>query len=377
MIRFALTACLALAFLPLSAPGASRHNRDAQSLARQLAPIAPATKADSGAVAELGKRMAGILQALERSYRTSGPAPESLLAKAFDFREDVGPWEELMLSNSILSAWREANALGLFDENGNFQATVSRGRGVGDRMLFELIVPAAAYPPASNQLANLRLVREAERRDSDEGTGPRELAYLSQLRKLVDERADFAAAAKRARRKVNDLGRTEEEERRLWDERMAEAGEAAKRPPRVQVSGNLEATPAHMTGQRWRVGCEVRNFSSHPTGVTVTTWLIGCTDKKRDHYVMAKDERFVRLVPGQVTGYDVYTRAEGAYKKAADDHDGLSKAERSRSRVRYRGYVIRVSHETGPITFAGSDQTLAAYADPDGLETRVEALPAF
>jgi hypothetical protein len=376
LATFALASVLLLPASPTQSAG-SRYDKNAQALARALAPSGPAKSYNPQSVGGLGKRMIGIIQVLEKSYRTSGPPPESLLSKAFSFSENTGKWEELLLTNSLLNAWREASAMGLFDEHGNFRTEISKGRGVGDRVLFELIIPGDAYPPGSNQLANLRLVREDQKRDPKAPLSLREQATLDQLKKMVDEKSDLAERAKWENRKANKFGQTKEEEEKIWKERAKEAGDKVKELPNIRITGNLEATPAHMTQHRWRIGCEIINQSPHPTQVKLEIWLLGYTDKKRDHYVMAKSVHDLKLVASQVQVFDVFTKAKNSYKNKADDHDGLTKEERKRSRVRYRGYVMKVTHEKGVPAWTGSDQALTSYADPSNTESKLGSLPVF
>ena len=367
----------ALLILPPDLDAASRYNKSAQSLARTLGSSSPAKKNDQGAIGGLGKKMISVIELLERSYRTSGPTPESLISKALDFRPDMGRWEKLMLSNSVLTAWREANALGLFDKNGKFRTEVSQGRGIGDRVMFELIVSGENYPPASNQLANVRLVRESDKRTDPKAITPREQATREQLVKMIDEKGDLAERKKWENHKANQLGQTSNDHEQLWKAEVEAAGEEARAMPNIRVTGDTEATPSHATKGRWRVNFEVINNSTHPTEVKVEAWLVGHTWKKRDYYIMAKSEQVLKLRRNQAFDFDVFTKSEGSYKNRADDHDELSKAERRESKVRFRGYAIRVTHEKGIVTFTGNDQRLASFVDPSVDDRSIDSLPKF
>lgn len=383
MPRLRFLSHIPLIALLLAAPPAvygagSRLNKDAQALARHLAPT-PAAKSFKGDTAgALGKRMAPLLEILERSYRTNGPGPESLISKAYSFRDDLGRYEEVMLANALLSAWREANALGLFDESGRFRPEVAKGRGVGDKVLFELIVPGEAYPPGSNQLANLRLVRLDEKRKPDAELTLRESATLEQLRKMVEEKENLTAQKKWENPDpTNALGQTKEEHLYIWENEVARAGEAVKQLPTVRIRADIEATPSRMTEERWRLGCEVGNLSRHPTEVKLEVYLIGITDRKRDHYIMMKSEQSLKLRAGEMRNVDIFSRAKQSYKKPADDHDQVPKKERKYTKVRFRGYAVRVSHEKGLVTFVGSDQRIAGYVDPSVESLDIGKLPQF
>ncbi len=378
--------CAAIFFLPSARVSARpKINEDAKRLAKILAPTAPAKSAQKD-VGGLSSKMISIIEILEGSYRTNGPPPESLISKALEFREDMGRWESMMLTNSLLTNWREAQALGLFGENGKFSRRVEKGRGVGEPVSFEHIVPVESYPPASNQLANLQLVRKGEQREKDTPLTRREFSYKSQLEKMIEERREQSDQRAYAKKSVelpkqgptNALGQTKAEQERLWNDAVERAGkEASSQLPSIRIAGRMEATPAHMTQHRWRVRIHVENISSYPTEVSTQVWLLGNTYKKREQYVMAESTHPMKLRPGESRTLDLYTKSENSYKGKADDLDELSKEERKRSKVRYRGFSAVVKHEKGVATFAGSDQPLTNYVNPAEAPSPLGAMPRF
>ncbi|MCB1093525.1 MAG: hypothetical protein KDL87_18450, partial [Verrucomicrobiae bacterium] len=268
--------------------------------------------------------------------------------------------------------------MGLFNEYGTFSPIITKGRGVGDRCLFELIVPGDVFPEVSNQLANIRIVRADEKRGKDFQPGPRDIAFKEQLAKLLDEKKGLESLKKIAvGPKTNSVGQTEEQALALWEKDLEIAGEAAQALPSIRVAGDVAASPSHMTQQRWKVGCEVTNLSKFPTEVTLEIWLIGVTDKKRDHYVMERKTEVLKLRSNESRSFDFFTKAESSYKTKADDHDELSKADRAKSKVRFRGYVIQVTHEKGMAAFTGNDKLMTSYGDPDSEDSPLKRLPAF
>lgn len=367
-----------LAAGPLPAGAQSRINRSAQALARHLGATPPAKAANPQEIAALGRRMTAAIESLEASHRSNGPAPESLLENALDFREDMGDWERLLVMNAVLAAWREAHAMGAFDAKGKFTGRIARGRGAGEPCGYEWIVPGEALPAASNQLANLRLVAQAERRPAGAPLTPRDEAYRDQLSRLIAEKEGRAGLARVEKGpETNAVGQTAAEALARWEKDMAAAGADAQALPNIRLQGDVAATPSHMTKQRWRVACRVTNLSKHPTEVTVEVWLIGITDQKRDHYVMARSSKTLKLRSNESADLDFFSRAEGSYKGKADDHDQLTKPERARSKVRFRGYVARVTHAKGVAAFAGNDQMMTAYGDPGAADSPLSRLPAF
>lgn len=379
-MRFPASSLLLLLLLPIGpAAGAdSRINRSAQDLAKHLAPTPPAAKANPGDVNGLRQRMITIIEKLEASSRGNGPGPESLLAKAYEFRDDVAPIEQLLTTNAILNAWREAEARGLFNEIGKYYGTITKGRGTGGECTFELIVPAEAYPPASNQLANLRIVPAELRRTDPAKLNSREESYRGELQGLIAEKARSQEMHRQENPEpTNALGMTESEVLKRWEREVAAAGEAAKDVPNIRLAGGVAGTPSHPTGQRWRVTVEVINSSPHPTEITLEVYLVGHTWKKRDYYLMAKTSQPLKLVSSESRTLEFFTKPEGSYKKPADDHDGLSKAERGKSAVRYRGFVAVARHGEKVISFVGSDQRLAEFGNPESEDSPLGRLPSF
>lgn len=380
MNRLPAPPLIALLLLPCAAAPAadSRMNRSAQDLARHLAPVPPAVKANPGDLNVLRQRMITIIEKLEASSRGNGPGPESLLSKAYDFRDDIAPVEQLLTTNAILDAWREAEGRGLFNEIGKYYGTITKGRGEGRECLFELIVPAEAYPPASNQLANVRLVPVEFRRTDPAKLNSREESYRGELEGLIAEKVRSQAMHDQENPEAtNALGKTADEVAKRWERDMAAAGEAAKEAPNIRLMGRVTGTPSHSTGQRWRVTIEVANLSPHPTEIALDTHLVGHTWKKRDYYLMVRTSQTLKLIANETRSLEFFTKPEGDYKKPADDHDGLSKDERARSSVRYRGFVAVARHGDKAVSFTGTDQRLAEFGNPDSEDSPLGRLPTF
>jgi hypothetical protein len=369
--------CLLLG-VSLTAVADSQVNRAAQELAKHLAPTPPAAKVNPADFDKLRQRMIVLIEALETSSRTNGPGAGSLIVKAYDFRDDVSGVERLLTQNAVLNAWREANGRGLFNEIGKYTGDITKGRGVGGSCVFEFVVPGEVYPPASSQIANLRLVSADSRRAAGAPLNHREKAFHRELAEMIAEKARSADLARFENPpSANRLGMTEQESLDLWQKAMEEAGDAGKQKPNLIVRGKVNGTPSHMTAQRWRTVTEVVNNSSHPTEVTVDVYLIGYTWKKRDYYVMAKSTQLLKLRGSESRVLEVFTREEGSYKNKADDHDELSKAERQKSSVRYRGFVVIARHAEDVVAFVGSDQRLAEFGNPEAERSPLDGLPAF
>jgi len=355
-----------------------KMNRSAKALAKLLAPTpsSPGNKpADFGPVRQ---RMIVLIEAIEASNRTNGPGPESIISKAYDFRDDVGNIERLLSGNAILGVWREAHARGLFNDFGKFNGEITKGRGAGSACAFEPIIPAEVYPQASNQIANVRLVPEESKRNPESPLSQREEAYQAELVKMLAEKNRTAAVTRFENPPpTNALGVTRQESLALWQKAMDEAGEAGKRKPNIRLKGKVTGTPSHPTRQRWRVETEVINFSVHPTETIIEIYLIGYTQEKRDYYLMAKSSHTLKLRANESHHLEVFSKAESTYKKAADDRDGLSKGERAKSRVYFRGFVVMAKHGEDVVTYIGSDQRLTEFGNPKAEKSPLAGLPAF
>lgn len=379
VFRVAFAAVLSLASMPCSAVAAeSRINKDAQALAKILAPSPPAKAVKANDVAALRKRMISAIEFVEKQHRSNGPRPESLIENALDFREDMGDYERLLTFNSVISAWRVANGKGCFSEKGAFHERITRGRGVGDKCYFELAVPADRFPAASNQLANVRLVTEEKKRPKDAEPDSRETAFRAQLEKLIEEKTNLAAITKFEKgEKTNSLGQTEKEALLAWEKEVELAGDLDGQLPNIRLLGRISGTPSNLTKERWRVTAEVTNISSFPTEVTIDIYHIGITDRKRDHYLMSKTTETLKLRRSESRSIDAYTRAEKSYKGKADDHDEVPKKERRHTKVRSRGFVMVVRYGEKVVAFTGSDQRLASYGDPSADDSPLKLLPKF
>lgn len=356
----------------------SKINLSAQALEKLLAPTPAATKVDAADLGKLRARMIALIENLESSSRTNGPGPESLLSKAIDLRGDLAGVERLLTLNAVLDTWREANAMGLFNEIHKYTGDITKGRGTGQSCVFELIVPAETYPAASNQLANFRLVPEAEARAKDAPLSERELSYHQELVGMIAEKERTAELARFENPDpTNALGFTDKEALDRWEKAMSAAGDKGKQKPNIRLDCRIDGTPSHMTQQRWRTETKVLNFSAFPTEIAVEIFLIGYTDKKHDYYLMAKKSETLKLLPNESRIVELFTKAESSYKKAADTHDELTKAEIAESRVRCRGFVVIARHGDEVISFIGSDQRLLDFGNPASEDSPLSRLPAY
>ncbi len=357
-----------LAFVFSSASAFGKNNDYAKAVAKDLLKYKPVEKANQGDLNKLRGQLVKLISRMEESYRTSKPNPVSLLEKAHEFRDDIGPSEQLVSSTVILEAWKEARQLGAFSEEGRYIDHITKGPSSGKKPIFEYVVPPSHDPKYSAYLGNIRLVPPHRARKGEEPTHA-DLAYLNRLlsvereyqgmqkHKKFDEKGDS----------LNQFGRTEEEEKALFDAAVEEAGDAFHQKPGVRVLAKMGSTPAKHNDFTWRLDVEVTNLSRHPTEITVDSTMFGITWKERYYYKMKNDKRTFQLRRGQQEKFSITTNSEKSYKNAADDLDQLDKNERKRSRVIYRGFAVKVEHKTGKVNQTASDRHFDGYNDNGDL----------
>ncbi len=351
-------------------------NARARALARYLGPSPSSEKVNSGDIAKFKKRLIPILNLLEGTKRTNGPSPKDLLVKAYTFRKDVGAHEASITSASLISNWELARAVGLFSE-GKYTDRIANGNDAGEKIQLEHIVLPEKLPHYSTHLANARLVEPSKKRKKDVEMSNRDAAYGNQLLAIGKEiKGNIGLRRLDKAPKLNSVGQTMKEAEKRYQQEVKIAGDAAKEMPGIHLEGKVMATPSHKSGERWRVEGSIGNISRIPTAVEFEWYIIGITDKKNQHYIMAKGKQPLKLRKGQEMVLDLYTKSKKSYKNQADDMDELSKKERKKSKVRFRGFVFRVNHEKGVAQIAATDRLLLGFLGEDASKG-ISSLPDF
>ena len=363
--RFAL--CTAIVVFSASALCLPNRAFGNDERARKLAPLlkaaprsAKGTKADIGAPKDVTIK---IIEQLHTSNRTSGPSAQSLIETAYRFRPDVAPLESLLTTATLVDNWREAEALGLFDDNNRFHPIITRGPDKGEPVAIEYIVLPEHMPEMSKHPANVRLVPPSRKRLGKGKTlTEREVAYRDQFTRMIEE------AIKRAERLIVEKGTnfgaaalTPEEEHERWLGSMRRFGEEAKETPNVTLRARTGATPAHANKYRWRIDVEVANITGHPSEVQLQYWLVGISDKKNRHYAMKKATLKVELLPNQVKQLTLWTGPKSSYGKKAGAMDGDGKYKGKNAKVIFRGYLLRAMHGKTEVATLAPDLNLRQY----------------
>lgn len=350
---------------------------EAKALSGQLRPQGLTPRADSDGLNKVRGQVARILSAMEESEVNAGPGGQELLNTAYSmFRPDVGPVHRMAAVGALVAMWNEARSLGAFDERHQFTGKITQGAYAGQDVVFEHIVPLSLAPAFSKDVANVRIVSPGKKRAEGAKPTPREEAYVTTLKAVEREIAGMKSQAKIENGpKTNAVGQTLAEAGALWKEAMKRDGELALQKPSIILKGARIATPSNRNGDRWVVQAEVTNLSKHATEIELQGFIFGTTDKFRQTYVMGERKQKLQLRSGEVVKVTFETPlGEGAYKGRADDYEQLSKDERQRSRVYYRGLAFRATHAKGVAATWASDNSLLGLMDVENSKD-LESLP--
>ncbi len=369
--RYLPRALVALAFstalLIIGAPGdiANAADEKARKLSGLLKAPPRSAKGSAKDIAAAEKTTIKVIEILQASNRTNGPSAESFINTAYSFRDEIGPTEKMVTAAAYLRNWRDAEALGLFDEYHRFQPVIQNGPDTGKNALVEYIVPPSDLPQMSKHPANLRIIGPSKKRpEGDIQLTARESAYRGQFEQMINETTIHGERLKADKGAVfTSLGISPEEEHKRWQAAMDAAGEQAKTAPNISLRASTGATPAHKSKYRWRLDIEVINASRYPTKVNLEYWLIGITDEKNLHYIMKKSVAEVELVAGEIEELTLWTGSEGSYRNKSGELDGLPQKQWRHAKVSFRGCVLRVTHETGEVATFATDRNLMQYLD--------------
>jgi len=354
MIRISTWFALCVAFIA-DAPAAPRRNQAAQGLASRLTVGVMDTSVEPGHLAELEKRLIPVLNHLQQSNRGTGPPPRDLLNQAYAMRNDVSTDYVHLAVAAIVDAWEAARWLGLFDEKDRFDGTIRKGGEVGQKAVFQYIVPAKYVPEFSRSFCNIEIVSPAKRRQSDEASAldQRVIAYGRLLREHA-KRDGFVRtpAAKRPAPEAapDDPKHTGDEHEDRWARLRAADPESAGRVPSVAVRIQKVAAPSRKSGGRYVFRVNLENRSSFPTEINFECLFMGKPkkdpkkpDAARDEYcyLLEKSTTF-RLLPGEAKEF------------------GEAFAPGNAS---YRGYATMVHFNGKTITTVASDARMEKLAE--------------
>ncbi len=353
----------------------------AQVVARELRPA----NFETGSAKDLaGMRAQAIklIEALEHNQRTSHSAPETMISKAYQFRDkEIGKMQAMVAQQSLMQMWKAAASMGLFDKKGKFTNTINRGRGDGETPVFEYIVPPEIAPEYTRFIGNLRLVTPGDQRVKEADLPDRDNAFLNTLKRVKREAETRQRMLDREKSYVEADRRAMSYE--LYKKAVAEAGDLVNRKPSIIFRGNLTARPSHKSKNRYKVDVNLTNSSRHPTEIQVDIYLIGYTDKNNILYLMKHEKFAEQLRSSENRNYEIWTRNIDTYAKKAGALDtgklGGSRRSQRRAptgRVIYRGFIaVATFKDEGIVGYAASDARLLPYAS--GEKKGLKAFPKF
>jgi hypothetical protein len=353
LIRFSLlfAFCFPLAPAGLAAP---RINQAAKVLAGKLA-VGPMDASVAPAhLAEVEKRLIPVLDLLQQSSRGNGPPPRDLLSQAFALRDDVSTDYAHLAASVILEAWEAARWLGLFDDQDRFDGTIRKGADVGQKAVFQYIVPAQYVPEFSRSFCNIEIVEPGKRRQSDDASklSRRVIEFGNQLRANAKRDSFVKAPAGRqpaAGPTPGGPSDTGQDHDARWAKFRAADPDSARRVPSVVVRIQKMASPAKKSGGKYIFRLSVESRSSFPSEVNLKYFVVGKPRKNPkkpdaplpDYCYMLEKSTTLKLLPGETVEI-----SEACAPGKAD----------------YRGYFAVVKFGGNTITTASSDARMESLA---------------
>jgi rRNA maturation endonuclease Nob1 len=355
---------------------APKEDPAAKALAALLKPLGLTSKAEPSGLGAVKGQISAALSAMEASEVTGGPGSDELLSTAYTrYRPDVGPVQRVAAVATLSAMWREARALGCFNDQHKFTGKITRGPDTDKDCTFEYIVPLSTAPEFSKEVTNIRLVAPSKARSQDGQKDPREEAKAATLVAVAREIKGKQSVAKIAEHvKTNAVGQTPAEAAKIFKQKAEEDGDAVKLKPSIILSGTMSSTPSKQNGRAWHVNAEVHNLSNHATEIEFEITIIGSMHKTRANYVMSQQKKKLQLRSGQLERLTFQTAKEGTYKAFTDKYEGLSKPERAKSVAHYRGAVFRVRFGTDVVAKFGTDDALLPLLTPMSSKN-LESLP--
>jgi hypothetical protein len=355
---------------------APKEDPAAKALAALLKPLGLTSKADPSGLGAVKGQISAALSAMEASEVTGGPGSDELLSTAYTrYRPDVGPVQRVAAVATLSAMWREARALGCFNDQHKFTGKITRGPDTDKDCTFEYIVPLSTAPEFSKEVTNIRLVAPSKARSQDGQKDPREEAKAATLVAVAREIKGKQSVAKIAEHvKTNAVGQTPAEAAKIFKQKVEEDGDAVKLKPSIVLSGMMSATPSKHNGNAWHVNAEVHNLSNHATEIEFEISIIGSMHKSRDYYLMTQKKQKLQLRSGQIEKLTFQTAAQSTYKTFANKYEGLTKEEMKTSAAHYRGAVFRVRFGNEVVAKFGTDDSLLSLLKDDSSKN-LDSLP--
>ncbi len=350
-------------------------DKRAQAISRNLQP-AKFSKGSGNDLNGVKGQVIKLIEALEQNQRSGSSAPESMISKAFQFKDkEIGKMQAMVSQQSLVRTWKNAVAMGLFNEKGKFTGTITRGRGIGDAAVFEYIVPPEVAPEYTKYIGNVRIVSADKKRETGDKLNTRDSAFLNSLKQVKSEAEARGRMLDREKSYVDSDREAMSLE--LYRKEVEAAGDLVNRQPNIRLRGNLAARPSHKSKNRYRVDVQLNNSSRHPTEIKLDIYVLGYTDKKNYLYVMKHETFTEKLRSSENRSYEVWTKEVGSYANNAWELDEKPmEGKKKLNRVIYKGYItIATFKDKGIVGVAASDARLLEYAT--GERPGLSGIPKF
>lgn len=320
---------------------AQKINKDAHELSQYL----PNSKINGGNSAQAAEQMKRILGIVAKTNRNSRSTVRSLVNKAMDFRDDIGEYQKVVTTNSILNVWETAFLNGAMNAKTKvFTGRATRGRYQGQDLVFENIIPAKMAPEYAGYIGNIRLVPKETVRKGD-AISSREAGFAKELISVKRE----AEVTSKVVARENDNSAEEEKQKKeaeMYAAEVASHGELVNNKPTLRLDARKTASATRSNGQRYAGSYRITNLSDHPTEVQATFRLLGVTDHKNLLYEMASVTTTVKLRKGEFYEDILQTANVTGFAPALEVFD----PEKSK-KVDFRGYVLSVKFKDEIIAF--------------------------
>lgn len=334
---------------------------------KKMAPMVkptPFTKSSLGAVQ---KRMIKAISVVERADRTDGPKPNELITRACESHPGNGSIRTIVTTAVIEQTYEDAMYLGLFDKKGKFSSTIKNGPNAGEKIKFEYIVPAEKAPEFSQDIANIRLIRSGQGRQSASLSPPEE-RHLVRLNKIkLETRSRLVLQEKQIDHMLDTSHATPDKgpHYEKWEASMELAGKKPDTPPQLKLEARKRASASRSNGEKLSIWVKLKNLKRTPTKVTVHCYMLGRTERERVLFNIGQSTKEVVLLPSDKQQMLFYSRPFPSMKNHVADLDKLPKKQRGQAKFFVRGWVVRVEHNGKVVNTGASMPSLLPYADKD------------
>lgn len=335
---------------------AKRYKYDVQvkMLAKGLGSGRMSSRASDAAAQS--RQLAAILTVMKQVDVSNGPEAGALLSEAYSMRQEICPSLRTLCAVNIEQQFEAAEMMGLFDAQRKFSPIITKGRDLGKEILYEHIVPASICPEFSTSLANIRIVRPGEARQSgtSDADDARVVALTERFRAVLDEQKRYDESRQYekevdSRRFVSSdygMGRTQEEHEQVWQGFVNENPDVLKQEP--YIATEVKKTMTRVGYGTNEITATITNRAQHPTEVSVDLRMIGLDElRNKASMELGRIQGSIKLLQLQERDIELQGTTQFRIHKRKVIINN-----------RYRGWVLTVRH---------AGKVISRSANPDYL----------